>query len=107
MGTGMAWRRFSGAGYCVVEVEGSLDASACEEFSQYLSFAAEEAALNGEALKIDLSGLRQISSHGLSALAKVRHAAGDAVRITLTCPKGSVREILTISKMDELFRVEG
>ena len=103
----MAWRRFSGAGYCVVEVQGNLDAAACEEFSEYLTFAAEEAALNGEALRIDLSGLRQISSHGLSALARVRQTAGDAVRITLTCPMGSIREILTISRMDELFPVEG
>ena len=107
MGSGMAWRRFSGAGCSVVEVEGCLDASACEAFSEYLSSAAQEAAQNGESLRIDLSRLRQISSHGLTALAKARQAAGEDVRITLTCPKGSVREILTISRMDELFRVEG
>ena len=103
----MGWRRVSGAGCSVVEVQGCLDPSSCEAFSEFLSTAAAEAAVNGEALRIDLTGLRQISSRGLNALARLRQGAGEAVQITLTCPKGSVREILTISRMDELFRVEG
>jgi anti-anti-sigma factor len=105
-GAVMGWRRFEGPGCSVVEVEGDLDASSCVEFSKFLFSAAEDAAQRGEALRIDLTGLRQISSHGLNALARVWRDAGDDVRITLTCPKGSVREILTISRMDELFRVE-
>ena len=102
----MGWRKFSGAGYAVVEVQGTLDQASCHEFSDFLCSAAAEASSRGDSLKIDLSGLRQISSHGLRALAHLRHEAGDALRITLTCPQGSIREILTISRMDELFRVE-
>ena len=103
----MGWRRVSGAGCSIVEVQGSLDAASAEAFSAFLFSAAEEAQLRGEALRIDLTGLRQISSHGLRALSQVRRETGEALAITLTCPKGSVREILTISRMDELFSVEG
>jgi anti-anti-sigma factor len=99
----MGWRKFNGAGYALVEVEGCLDQAECLAFSSFVTSAADDAALRGDALEIDLSGLREISSHGLRALACARH---EAKRTILICPEGRVREILTISKLDEVFRVQ-
>jgi anti-anti-sigma factor len=98
----MGWRKFSGAGHAVVEVEGCLDSANCPEFQAFLTDAARDAAARNEELEIDLTGLREISSHGLRALACAQH---EAPRIVLTCPEGRVREILTISRLDSVFRV--
>jgi anti-anti-sigma factor len=99
---GMGWRKLSGADHAVVEVEGCLDVTDCPAFSAFLTDAAADAAARDEELEIDLSGLREISSHGLRAIASAQH---EAKRIVLTCPEGHVREILTISRLDSVFRV--
>lgn len=99
----MGWRKFNGAGHAVVEVEGSLDQAACEAFSAFLTTAAEDAVARGEDLNIDLTELRDISSHGLRALACARNVSE---HVTVTCPEGRVREILAISRMDMVFRVQ-
>jgi hypothetical protein len=83
--TAMGWRKFNGAGHAVVEVEGSLDQAACEEFTAFLTTAAEDAVARGEDLNIDLTALRDISSHGLRALACARNVVEN---VTLTCPEG-------------------
>ncbi|MBL8556503.1 MAG: STAS domain-containing protein [Phenylobacterium sp.] len=98
----MGWRKLSGAGHAVVEVEGCLDSANCPEFQAFLADAAADAAARDEQLEIDLTHLREISSHGLRALACAQH---EARRIVLTCPAGRVREILTISRLDSVFRV--
>jgi anti-anti-sigma factor len=99
----MGWRKFSGADHAVVELEGCLDSTDCPAFTAFLTDAAADAAARDEELEIDLSGLREISSHGLRALACAQH---EARRIILTCPEGRVREILTISRLDSVFRVQ-
>ena len=99
----MGWRRFSGAGHSVVEVEGCLEQADCPAFSAFLTSAAKDAAAAGEELEIDLSGLTEISSHGLRALASAQR---ESERIVVTCPEGRVREILTISRLDCVFRVQ-
>jgi anti-anti-sigma factor len=96
---------FNGAGYAVVEVDGCLDQSASMAFSTFLCAAAEGCVARGETLRIDLSGLTQISSHGLRALASA-HKRVAAARVTLACPEGSLREILTISRLDEVYPIE-
>lgn len=99
----MGWRKFTEAGHAVVEVNGRLDLDGSLAFSDFLTAAADEAAAHDEALEIDLSGLENISSHGLRALASAQH---EAQRIVVTCPEGRVREILTISRLDNVFRVQ-
>ena len=99
----MGWRRFSGAGHTVVEVEGCLEQADCPAFSAFLTSAAREAAAAGEVLEIDLTGVTEISSHGLRALAAAQR---QSARVVLTCPEGRVREILNISRMDSVFRVQ-
>ncbi|MBL8771065.1 MAG: STAS domain-containing protein [Phenylobacterium sp.] len=99
----MGWRKLSGADHSVVEVEGCLEQADCAAFSAFLAGAAAEAAAAGEELEIDLSGLQEISSHGLRALASAQRQWR---RIVLTCPEGRVREILTISRMDSVFRIQ-
>lgn len=99
----MGWRKLSGADHPVVEVEGCLEPTDCPAFTAFLTDAAADAAAHDQELEIDLSGLREISSHGLRALACAQH---EARRIILTCPEGRVREILTISRLDSVFRVQ-
>lgn len=99
----MGWRRLSGAAHTVVEVEGSLEQADCPAFGAFLALAAREAAASGDVLEIDLTGLTDISSHGLRAIAAVQREAGHVV---LTCPEGRVREILNISRLDSVFRVQ-
>ena len=98
----MGWRRFSGAGHSVVEVEGCLEQADCPAFSAFLTSAAQDAAAAGEVLEIDLTGLKEISSHGLRVLAIAQR---ETERVVVTCPEGRVREILNISRMDSVFRV--
>jgi anti-anti-sigma factor len=99
----MGWRKRTGEDHPVVEVDGRQDPAACREFSDFLTDAADEAAAHDETLEIDLCRLREISSHGLRALASVQHQAR---RVVVTCPEGRVREILAISRMDGVFRVQ-
>jgi anti-anti-sigma factor len=99
----MGWRKFSGAGRSVVEVDGCLDQADCPEFSAFLTEAAAEAAAAGEELEIDLTRLTEISSHGLRAIAGAQRGWR---RIVLTCPEGRVREILAISRLDSVFRIQ-
>jgi anti-anti-sigma factor len=99
----MGWRKLVGVDHSVVQVDGRLDQAVSQAFSDFLSDAADEAAAHDEALEVDLSGLEEISSHGLRALAR---AQDPSRRIVLTCPEGRVREILTISRLDNVFRVQ-
>ncbi|WP_293677674.1 STAS domain-containing protein [uncultured Phenylobacterium sp.] len=99
----MGWRKLVGEDHSVVEVDGRLDQSVSQAFSEFLTDAADEAAAHDEALEVDLSGVEEISSHGLRALAS---AQDESRRIVLTCPEGRVREILTISRLDNVFRVQ-
>src|SRR4051812_6957828 len=99
----MGWRKLVGVDHSVVEVDGCLDQASSQAFSEFLTDAADEAAAHDEALEVDLSGLEEISSHGLRALAS---AQDESRRIVLTCPEGRVREILTISRLDNVFRVQ-
>ena len=99
----MGWRKLVGVDHAVVEVDGRLDQAVSQAFSEFLTDAADEAAAHDEALEVDLSGLEEISSHGLRALAS---AQDESRRIVLTCPEGPVREILTISRLDNEFRVQ-
>jgi anti-anti-sigma factor len=99
----MGWRKLVGADHAVVEVDGRLDQASSQAFSEFLTDAADEAAAHDEALEVDLSRVEEISSHGLRALAS---AQDESRRIVLTCPEGRVREILTISRLDNVFRVQ-
>jgi anti-anti-sigma factor len=99
----MAWRITNGAGHSVVVVEGCLEQSDSPAFADFLIRAAEEAAASGAELEIDLSGVTEISSHGLRAIASAQRRWR---RIVLTCPEGRVREILMISRLDSVFRVQ-
>ena len=99
----MGWRKRVGEDHAVVEVDGCLDQAVSQEFSDFLTDAADEAAAHDEPLEIDLCGLQEISSHGLRALARAQH---ESELIVVTCPEGRVREILAISRLDGVFRVQ-
>jgi anti-anti-sigma factor len=102
----MDWRLDKDGDRFVGRVEGRVDETTWEAFSQALIAAVKEAAAaGGAALVIDLSGLDYMSSRGLRALTMAQNEAGQAVKITLASPNERMREILEISRYDKLFEV--
>ena len=104
----MNWRLDEEGGRFVGRVEGRVDETTWEAFSQHLIAAVKRAAEAGGApLVVDLSGLDYMSSRGLRALTMAQNEAGKAVSITLASPNERMREILEISRYDKLFEVVG
>lgn len=101
----MDWELKRSGGRLVGVARGRVDAASWERFSQALIEAVREAAAEGASLVVDLSGLDYLSSRGLRALTMARREAGDSVAITLAAPNDRVREILAISRCDQLFEV--
>jgi anti-anti-sigma factor len=101
----MDWELKRSGGRLVGVARGRVDESSWERFSQALTEAVREAANEGGDLVVDLSGLDDLSSRGLRALTLARREAGDSVAITLAAPNERVREMLAISRYDQLFAV--
>ena len=103
----MGWRRFVGAGGAVAEIFGRVDQPSCAALSAFLDDAIKDARALGVPLKLDLSGVRSISSHGLRVLGAARQeATAERVPITIIAANPRIREILRISQFDQLFPVE-
>jgi anti-anti-sigma factor len=95
-------------GRFVGRVQGRVDETTWEAFSQALIDAVKQAAAAGGApLVVDLAGLDYMSSRGLRALTMAKREAGEVVKITLASPNARMREILAISRYDKLFEVTG
>ena len=102
----MGWRKFSGGGCAVVQVEGRVDGSTWPAFHAFLASAVKEAANDHLPLRIDLSRLDYISTHGLRVLTGVVREAAQNVPVTLSAPTGPVREILDLTGVGSLFTIE-
>ena len=92
-----------GADRLIGRPKGQVDETNWEAFSEAMVQAVREARTNRATLVIDLSGLDQLSSSGLRALTLARREAGDDVGVVLAAPNPQVREILAISRYDNLF----
>lgn len=104
----MDWQLEQDGARFVGRVNGRVDETTWEAFSQALIAAVKEAAgAGGGALVIDLSGLDYMSSRGLRALTMAKREAGEVVAISLAAPNERMREILAISRYDKLFEVVG
>ena len=102
----MDWELKRSATRLVGEPRGRVDETTWEAFSQALTGAVREAAAaGGLPLVVDVSGLDYMSSRGLRALTMAKREAGDSVKITLASPNARMREILAISRYDNLFNV--
>jgi anti-sigma B factor antagonist len=107
MGAGaiMGWSVARADGRLVACATGRVDETTWEAFSADLNGAVREAAAAGVPLVLDLSGLDYMSSRGLRALTLAKREAGEATAITLAAPNDRMREILSISRYDKLFKV--
>lgn len=104
----MDWQLQQDGARFVGRVNGRVDETTWEAFSQALIGAVKQAAAAGGApLVVDLSGLDYMSSRGLRALTMAKREAGEAVKISLASPNDRMREILAISRYDKLFEVTG
>ena len=101
----MGWKKFSGGGCAVVQVEGRVDGSTWPAFHAFLASAVKEAASDRMPLRIDLSGLDYISTHGLRVLTGVIREAARDVPVTLSA-RGAVREILDLTGVGSLFKID-
>lgn len=101
----MEWEQSESAGAVVARPFGKVDESNWQDFSDRLSGAVGLAAGLAKTLVIDLAELDYMSSRGLRALTLARKAAGERTEIILAAPSHRMREILGISRYDQLFRI--
>ncbi len=87
----------------VARVVAAADAADTDRFSEALQELVVGA---GEALAIDLSGLRFINSSGLSALVQlVTHSRLSGGQVVLVAPSRFVREVLSITRLEQWFEI--
>ncbi len=101
----MEWQQSETANALVARPIGKVDESNWQVFSDHLTAAVDAAAGAGRPLVIDLAGLDYMSSRGLRALTLARKAADGRTEIVLAAAGTRMREILAISRYDQLFRL--
>jgi anti-sigma B factor antagonist len=101
----MEWQQSQTADAVIARPAGKVDESNWQAFSDRLTAAVEVAIGAGMPLIVDLSGLDYMSSRGLRALTLARKAADGRIEIVLAAPAPRMREILAISRYDQLFRL--
>jgi anti-anti-sigma factor len=97
-------RRYANA--LVVTVSGRLDQDSCDVFRTQLTGFVADAAQNGGAVVLDLSGLEYISSAGLRCfMLASREARTKNARVVVAALQPMVAEIFTISHFNLVFQV--
>ena len=97
-------RRFANA--VVVQAAGRLDQDTCEGFRVDLQKSVEQAARDGGAIVLDLSGLEYVSSAGLRCfMLASRQAKAQHGRILVAALQPMVAEIFAISHFNLVFQV--
>lgn len=87
----------------VARVVAEADTADTDRFSEALQDLVVGA---GEAVAIDLAGLRFINSSGLSALVQlVTHSRLSGGRVVLVAPSRFVREVFSITRLDQWFEI--
>jgi anti-anti-sigma factor len=95
-------------GAVVVVPVGRIDESSWGAFGAELEGAIEEAArVARQVVIVDLSAVDYMSSRGLRVLTMAKQQGrGYGVAIRLAAPNDMIREILAISRYDQLFDVD-
>jgi anti-sigma B factor antagonist len=102
----MIWTQHPGDNVLIAAPEGRVDETTWEVFLNAMNTAIDECAAKGEAMILDLAGLEYMSSRGLRVLTLARREADSKqVPITLARPNDRMREILAISRYDQIFKV--
>lgn len=91
----------------IVSAKGRVDESNWSAFGSILSKAIEQTTQSSIAtVIIDLAGLEYMSSRGLRVLTVAKRQGDEAgVAMILAAPNEVMREILSISRYDKLFKV--
>ena len=98
----LGWSSESREGARIVAPAGRVDEASASEFTERLS----EAAAGGGTLVLDLAQVAYMSSRGLRALTLAQRRGSEAgTTIVLARPNETMREILTISRYDLVFKV--
>ncbi len=86
---------------------GRVDETTWEDFLGFLTNAIIDAASAGLSFTIDLDGVDYMSSRGLRVLTIAkRDAEANNVTLTLARPNARMREILSISRYDKIFKID-
>lgn len=101
-GWGPDWTVEQRGGSRVIAPAGHVDESTATRFTERL---IEEAAAGGR-IVLDLAGIPYMSSRGLRALTLAQRRGSQAgATIILARPSETMREILAISRYDQVFEV--
>jgi anti-anti-sigma factor len=99
-----ASRRYADAE--VLPVNGRLDQDSCEAFKGVLLRIVEDAARDGGAVILDLTGLEYVSSAGLRCFVlAARQAKSQQGRVFVASLQPMVKEIFEISHFNLIFQV--
>ena len=86
----------------VIAPSGRVDEATATQFAEHLAQAASQ----GGRIVLDLAGIPYMSSRGLRALTLAQRRGAEAgTTIVLARPGETMREILAISRYDQVFRV--
>lgn len=102
-GNPLEWTSEERGDAVVLSPVGRVDESTADAFKDHL---VESVRAIPRTAIIDLSGIAYMSSRGLRALTLAQRAGNESgTTIVLACPSDTMREILAISRYDQVFRV--
>jgi anti-sigma B factor antagonist len=106
-GVHMEWSARRTETFVIGEPRGRVDETTWEDFLGFLTGAIADAAAAGVSFTIDLDGVDYMSSRGLRVLTIAkRDAESRHVSLILARPNARMREILSISRYDKIFKIE-
>jgi anti-anti-sigma factor len=106
-GGALDWTTLARPGARIAGPAGRVDETSATAFSDRLGHEVEAAAADGATrLIVDLAKVDYMSSRGLRGLTLAQRKAGElGVEIVLAQPNEIMREILSISRYDKVFKV--
>lgn len=103
----MSWSTRQSGNRMIGAAIGRIDENSWERFLADLNQAIGDAAAAGFAFVLDLSEIEYMSSRGLRVLTLARREAdAKSVSFSLARPNDRMREILSISRYDKIFKIE-
>lgn len=103
----MSWSSRQSGNRMIGAASGRIDENSWETFLADLNRAIGDAAAAGLAFVLDLSDIEYMSSRGLRVLTLARREAdAKSVAFSLARPNERMREILSISRYDKIFKIE-
>ena len=103
----MEWSARRTQTFLIGEPRGRVDETTWEDFLVFLTGAIAEASSAQIGFTLDLDGVDYMSSRGLRVLTIAkRDAESQNVALILARPNPRMREILSISRYDKIFKID-